>query len=118
MSDANLEETWRTLAGLGEGERRTRMRAELEALAGADAAAITAAMHAVLGVEAELAEAQQHDLTRSRLQIWAEMDETAARRLSESVEAARETLPGGAAMRSTSAVQTVLRVSSRWKWSG
>ncbi len=106
---AELATSWRALGELSPDARIEEMRRRQLELLGHPEAQIAAEMQNLVEAEIDSDDSTMAELTRSRLQSWLVMDHDDVVRLSTAVEAARETMAGPQAMRSTMAVQAAIR---------
>ncbi len=106
---AELATSWRALAELSLDARIAEMQKRQLELLGHPEAQIAGEMQNLVEAEVASDDATMAELTRSRLQSWLVMDKGDVVRLSTAVEAARETMAGPQAMRSTMAVQAAIR---------
>ena len=100
---------WRALAELTPDARIVEMRKLQLELLGHPEAQIAGEVQNLVEAEVDSDDSTMAELTRSRLQSWLVMDHDDVVRLSIAVEAARETMAGPQAMRSTMAVQAAIR---------
>ena len=101
---------WRALAELTPDARIVEMRKLQLELLGHPEAQIAGEVQNLVEAEVDSDDSTMAELTRSRLQSWLVMDHDDVVRLSTAVEAARETMAGPQAMRSTMAVQAAIRL--------
>lgn len=106
---AELAADWRSLADLDPAAQIEAMRAKQAELLKHPEAQIASEIENIIVAEVDSDDATMASLTRNRLLSWLQMDADDVARLSTAVEAARETMAGPQAMRSTMAVQAAFR---------
>lgn len=100
---------WRALSELDDGARESAMREWFEELLAMPADSRSERVEAMLLAEQELDDDAFAAMTLSRLRTWTRFEPEQTHELASSLLAARQRLPGDAAMRSVVTVQTVIR---------
>lgn len=103
------DQAWGALAGVSEAERRSAMKQRYVEVARLPEAELQARMLRMAHAEYALADAALRTFTLSRLKVWLELPEESARKISASYDSVMQKMPGQAAMRRVSMVQTLAR---------
>ncbi|MDA1240638.1 MAG: hypothetical protein O2798_07320 [Chloroflexi bacterium] len=105
---------WAGLASAGEAERGQQMRAILDEVLALDEGARVEVVRRMVEAEYALTDEQLRPFTVSRLRSWlaiADSDLASAQAIARGYDAAFEQMPGAAAMRRSTTVQTVARTT-------
>lgn len=107
--NSQQDQAWGALAGVSEAERRSAMKQRYVEVARLPEAELQARMLRMAQAEYALADAALRAFTLSRLKAWLELPEESARKVSAAYDAVMQQMPGQAAMRRVSLVQTLAR---------
>ena len=108
-SDIAPDQAWGMLADLANEDREAKMLQRYGELAPLPEDERQSQMVAMVRAEYDLGDEQLRAFTISRLAIWLKMDLETARRLAGSYDTVMQKLPGAAAYRRVSLVQTLRR---------
>ena len=110
---AEFAAQWRAFADLDDAAQVTAMVSKLSELSEHPEPVLAQEVGNLLEVEVDSDDATMERLTRNRLRAWLTLPPEMVERLSAATEAARKTLAGPSAMRSTMGVQSAIRALDR-----